>query len=200
MPRMEDGADAIAFRLAYGAGAEKGLVPAFHGFAAGPGWAMMARMLAIIWHSRTGAARALAEAAHAASGGRSVLLAAGEAQPEHLLAAGGYLFACPENLGTMSGAMKEFFDRSYYPLLGQIEGRPYATMIAAGSDGQGAQVQLDRIVTGWRLRRVAEPLIVNLGAQAPEAILAPKIVPQTALQSAAELGAALSEGLATGVF
>ena len=157
-------------------------------------------MLAIIWHSRTGAARALAEAAHHASNGRSVLLAAETAQPEDLLAAQGYLFACPENLGTMTGAMKEFFDRSYYPLLGRIEGRPYATLIAAGSDGRGAQTQLDRIVTGWRLRRVAEPVIVNLAAQTPEAILAPKMVPDPAVQLAAELGAALAEGLASGVF
>ena len=49
--------------------------------------------------------------------------------------------------------MKEMFDRCYYPLLGRIEGRPYATLIAAGSDGRGAQAQIDRIVTGWRLRR-----------------------------------------------
>ena len=157
-------------------------------------------MLAIIWHSRTGAARALAEAAFAGADGRAVLLGADDANVADLLAAGGYLFACPENLGTMSGAMKEFFDRNYYPLLGQVAGRPYATIIAAGSDGHGAQVQLDRIVTGWRLRRVAEPIIVNLAAQTPEAILAPKVVPEPALQAAAELGAALAEGLASGVF
>lgn len=161
---------------------------------------MIAAMLAIIWHSRTGAARALAEAAHAAAQGKAVLLPADRAQAADLLAASGYLFACPENLGTMSGAMKEFFDRSYYPLLGQIEGRPYATMIAAGSDGQGAQAQLDRIVTGWRLRRVAEPLVINLAAQTPAAILAPKTVPQAALAAAAELGAAIAEGIASGIF
>jgi len=157
-------------------------------------------MLAIIWHSRTGAARALAEAAFAGADGRAVLLGADEANVADLLAASGYLFACPENLGTMSGAMKEFFDRNYYPLLGQVEGRPYATLIAAGSDGHGAQAQLDRIVTGWRLRRVAEPIIVNLAAQTPEAILAPKVVPEPALQVAVELGAALAEGLASGIF
>ena len=161
---------------------------------------MIATMLAIIWHSRTGAARAMAEAAFAAAGGNAILLPAEAAQAEDLLAAGGYLFACPENLGTMSGAMKEFFDRSYYPLLGQIEGRPYASIIAAGSDGHGAQAQLDRIVTGWRLRRVAEPLIVNLAAQTPEAILATKAVPGAALATAAELGAALAEGIAAGIF
>jgi hypothetical protein len=96
--------------------------------------------------------------------------------------------------------MKEFFDRCYYPLLGRIEGRPYATAIAAGSDGRGAQAQIDRIVTGWRLRRVAEPLIVNLGAQSPEAILAEKTVPPTALALCGELGAAMGEGLRVGVF
>ncbi|WP_088311062.1 flavodoxin family protein [Novosphingobium sp. B 225] len=142
----------------------------------------------------------MAEAAHAATQGRSTLIAAEGAAPEHLLAASGYLFVCPENLGTMSGAMKELFDRCYYPLLGQVEGRPYATLIAAGSDGQGAQAQLDRIVTGWRLKRVAEPLIVNLGAQSPEAILAPKQLTPAQLEPCAAIGAALAEGLALGVF
>jgi NAD(P)H-dependent FMN reductase len=157
-------------------------------------------VLAIIWHSRTGAARAMAEAAFAGAGEGARLIPAEEAGPDLLLAAKGYLFACPENLGTMSGAMKEMFDRNYYPLLGQVEGRPYATLIAAGSDGQGAQAQLDRIVTGWRLRRVAEPLIVNLAAQTPEAILAPKLVPAAQLALCRELGAALAAGIELGVF
>lgn len=157
-------------------------------------------MLTIVWHSRTGATRAMAQAAHAASGGRARLVAAEAVTADDLLAARGYIFACPENLGTMSGAMKEMFDRCYYPLLGQVEGRPYATLIAAGSDGRGAQAQLDRIVTGWRLKRVAEPVIVNLAAQTPAAILAAKTVPPADLVRCAELGAALAEGLALGVF
>ncbi len=157
-------------------------------------------MLAIVWHSRTGASRALAEAAARGAGQAARLIPADRASPEDLLAAAGYLFACPENLGTMSGAMKEMFDRCYYPLLGRIEGRPYATLIAAGSDGQGAQAQLDRIVTGWRLRRVAEPLIAMMGAQTPEAILAEKQVPGEVLARARDLGAALGEGLAQGIF
>ncbi|HNJ48563.1 MAG TPA: flavodoxin family protein [Novosphingobium sp.] len=157
-------------------------------------------MLAIVWHSRTGAARAMARAAHEAAAGRSLLLLAEEVDPADLLAAAGYLFVCPENLGAMSGAMKELFDRSYYPLLGRIEGRPYATMIAAGSDGRGAQAQLDRIVTGWRLRRVAPPLIVNLGAQTAEDILAAKSVPAPELDRCRELGALMSEGIALGLF
>ena len=157
-------------------------------------------MLAIVWHSRTGAARAMAQAAHDAAGGRARLIPADQATPDLLLAARGYLFACPENLGGLSGAMKELLDRCYYPLLGRVEGRAYATMIAAGSDGRGAQAQLDRIVTGWRLKRVAEPLIVNLAAQSPESILAAKTIPPADLQRCADLGAALAEGLAQGIF
>ena len=156
--------------------------------------------LAIVWHSRTGAARAMARAALAGAGEGAVLLAAAEADPERLLAAAAYLFICPENLGSLTGVMKEMFDRCYYPLLGRIEGRAYATAIAAGSDGRGAQAQIDRIVTGWRLRRVADPLIVNLAAQTPEAILAEKRVPDSALDACRELGAALAEGLRLGIF
>lgn len=142
----------------------------------------------------------MARAATVGAGNGAVLLAAADATPDKLLAAAAYLFVCPENLGSMSGAMKEMFDRSYYPLLGRVEGRPYATAIAAGSDGQGAQAQIDRIVTGWRLRRVADPLIVNLGAQAPEAILAAKTVAPADLERCHELGAAVGEGLRLGIF
>lgn len=157
-------------------------------------------MLLIVWHSRTGAARAAAEAACGGAGGNTVLVAADKAEPAQFLSAKGYLFVCPENLGTMSGAMKEMFDRSYYALLGRIEGRPYASIITAGSDGSGAQRQLDRIVTGWRLRRVAEPLILNLSAQSPEEILAPKTVPDSSLAACAELGEGLARGIELGVF
>lgn len=157
-------------------------------------------MLAIIWHSHTGAARAMAQAAWEGAGPSATLFAAESVQPAELLAASGYLFVCPENLASMTGAMKEMFDSCYYPLLGRIEGRPYATAVAAGSDGQGAQAQIDRIVTGWRLRRVAEPLIVNLGAQTPEQILAPKQLADKDLARCRELGAALGEGLSLGIF
>ena len=160
----------------------------------------MGSLLAIVWHSRTGAAEAMAREAHEGAAGGAILLRAADAMPEGLLAASGYLFVCPENLGSMTGMMKEMFDRCYYPLLGRIEGRPYATAIAAGSDGHGAQAQIDRIVTGWRLRRVADPLIVNLGAQTPEAILAQKAVPPAELQRCRELGAAFAEGLRLGIF
>ena len=159
-------------------------------------------MLAIIWHSRTGAAHAMAEAAYqgALLAGPAALIRACDATPDMLLNAKGYLFACPENLGSMTGEMKEFFDRCYYPLLGKIEGRAYATLTAAGSDGRGALAQIDRIVTGWRLRRVAEPIIANLQAQTPEAIMAEKIVPEDVLAACRECGQAMAEGLVLGIF
>jgi NAD(P)H-dependent FMN reductase len=127
-------------------------------------------------------------------------LPAAVAQPRDLLAADGYLFACPENLAAMSGAMKELFDRCYYPCLERLNGRPYAAMICAGSGGEGAASQLARIATGWRLKAVAEPLIVNVAAQSPEAILAPKTLTRAQIVLCANLGAALAAGLAMGVF
>ncbi|GGA04272.1 flavodoxin [Blastomonas marina] len=157
-------------------------------------------MLAIIWHSRTGTAEALARAAKDGAGDGAVLLCAEDVSPDDLLEAQGYLFACPENLATMSGMMKEMFDRCYYPVLGKIEGRPYATLIAAGSDGSGAQAQIDRIAKGWRLKRAASPVIVNMDAQTPEEILAQKTVPPDRLAEANELGEALAEGLELGIF
>jgi len=128
------------------------------------------------------------------------LVRATDATPEILADAGAYLFACPENLGAMSGEMKEFFDRAYYPLLGRIDGRAYATAIAAGSAGQGAQAQIDRIVTGWRLRRVAEPVIVCTNAQTQQEILAPKVISQASSEQCHALGASLAEGLRLGIF
>lgn len=130
----------------------------------------------------------------------ATLIAARDVQPRHLLDHAGYLFVCPENLGSMSGAMKEMFDRCYYPLLERIEGRPYATLIAAGSSGEGAQAQLDRIVTGWRLRRVADPVILDFAAQTPERILAQKKLSAQQEDKCRAIGEALATGLEMGVF
>lgn len=160
--------------------------------------------LLIVWHSMTGGTRRMAEAAAEGAGaeaGCAVRLRhAAEAGPEDLLAAAGYLFATPENLAAMAGVAKDFFDRSYYPVLGRIEGRPYAAMVCAGSDGANAVRQIGRIATGWRLREVAPALIVCTHAQTPEAILAPKTIPTEALDRCAELGATLAAGLAMGIF
>lgn len=161
---------------------------------------MVSPPLLIVWHSRTGASEAMARAAAEGAGRGAMLLRCDEVEAEHFLAAKGYLFCCPENLAALSGAMKEMFDRLYYPLLGRIEGRAYATIIAAGSDGSNAQRQLDRIASGWRLRRVAETMVVDFAAQTPEAIQAMKIVRDDTIQECREMGAALAEGLSEGLF
>ncbi len=162
------------------------------------------KTLLIVWHSRTGGseqmARAAAEAARQEGGVETRLVPAAQAQADDVLAADGYLFVCPENLAALSGQMKEFFDRTYYPVLGRIEGRPYAILVCAGSDGENAVRQIARIATGWRLKPVADPIIVGTAAQTPEAILAPKQIPQDQLDRCAETGAALAAGLALGIF
>ncbi|RGP40751.1 hypothetical protein BPTFM16_01039 [Altererythrobacter insulae] len=156
--------------------------------------------LLIAWHSRTGTSKALAEHAASGAGETGRLLRASEVTPDHLVAASAYLFICPENLATMSGEMKEMFDRCYYPVLGRIEGRAYASIIAAGSDGEGAQRQLDRIATGWRLKRVADPHIVITHAQTADQIAAQKSLGASEIELARMLGASLSEGLKMGIY
>ena len=163
-----------------------------------------AKTLLIVYHSLTGGTRQMAEAARAGAAGEAAcavrLLHAAQAGPHDVLAADGYVFATPENLAAMSGQLKDFFDRSYYGVLDQVNGRPYASLVCAGSDGSNAARQIARIATGWRLKPVAEPLIVCTHAQTPEAILAPKQIGNEDLERCRALGEALAAGLVLGVF
>ncbi|HVL55604.1 MAG TPA: NAD(P)H-dependent oxidoreductase [Burkholderiaceae bacterium] len=160
--------------------------------------------LAIVWWSTTGGTRQLAEAAAAGAadepGVTVALRHCDDAGPEDLLQAAGTIFATPEHLASMAGPMKHFFDRCYYPVLDRIAGRPYALIVCAGSDGQGTIRQVERIATGWRLRRIAEPLLVITHAQTPQQILAPKTIGEADLQRAREFGAAMAAGLALGIW
>jgi len=162
------------------------------------------KRLLIVWHSITGGTRAMAEAA--AEGARSaeeveiILRPAEQSGPDDLLGADAYLFAMPETLAALSGGRKAFIDRSYYPALDRLEGRPYAALICAGSDGSNAARQMARIATGWRLRAVVEPLIVCTHAQTPEAIRAPKTIAPADLARCRDLGASLAAGLALGIY
>ncbi|WP_111735638.1 flavodoxin family protein [Roseovarius amoyensis] len=158
--------------------------------------------LLIVYHSRTGGSRQMAEAAAGAARAETdvILKTADTAGPDDLLGADGYIFCAPENLAAISGVMKDFFDRCYYPVLGRIEGRAYAQMVCAGSDGSNAVRQTARITQGWRLRTVQDPIIVCTHAQTPEAILAPKAISGRDLARCRELGQALAAGLAMGVF
>ena len=162
------------------------------------------KALLIIFHSMTGGARQMAEAAaRGAASEREVVVRlrrAAETQAGDVLAADGYVFVTPENLASMSGIMKDFFDRTYYAALDRIAGRPYATLVCAGSDGTNAVRQIERICTGWRLKAVCEPIIVCTHAQTPEAILAPKTIAADDLKRCEETGAAVAAGLALGIF
>src|ERR1700733_13576513 len=141
------------------------------------------KTLLIVYHSMTGGTLQMAQAAAAGGRGepelRVSLLRAGDAQAADVLEAAGYIFATPENLAAMSGKMKDFFDRTYYPALDRLNGRPYATLICAGSDGRSAAHQIERVAAGWRLRAIADPIIICTHAQTAEQILRPKhIAPQ----------------------
>jgi len=161
------------------------------------------KKLLIVFHTMTGGSRQMAEAAERGAAAQEVevrLVQARDAGGDDLLQADGYIFVTPENLAAMSGVMKDFFDRTFYAVLDRIVGRPYATLVCAGSDGENAVRQIDRICTGWRLKRVAEPLIVCTHAQTPEKILAPKTIATEELQRCEEIGAAIAAGLALGIF
>jgi multimeric flavodoxin WrbA len=162
------------------------------------------KALLIVYHSMTGGTSLMAHAAAAGArlepGVRVSLLRADQAHAEDVLAADGYIFATPENLAGMSGMMKDFFDRTYYAAFERINGRAFATLICAGSDGRNAAQQIGRIAAGWRLKPIADPYIVCTHAQTPEEILRPKRVDETALRRCEELGRTIASGLALGIF
>jgi multimeric flavodoxin WrbA len=166
------------------------------------------KKLLIVWCSTTGGTRQMAQAAErgardALAAGEAVAVArleAPDAGAADALAADAMLLATPEHLGSMAGPMKDFLDRIYYPCLDRVNGRPWALLVCAGSDGQGTIRQAERIATGLRLRRVAEPVLVITNAQTPEAILAPKTIGDADRARCAATGALLAAGLAAGVF
>jgi multimeric flavodoxin WrbA len=160
--------------------------------------------LLIVFHSVTGGARQMAEAAANGAASESevdtTLMHASQAGAAEVLQADGYIFATPENLAAMSGMMKDFFDRTYYAALDRITGRPYAALVCAGSDGANAVRQIERIATGWRLKKAAPALIVCTHAQTPEEILRPKTIGRDELSRCEEIGAAIAAGLALGIY
>jgi flavodoxin len=162
------------------------------------------KKLLIVFHTMTGGTGQMAKAA--ADGAASEpdvqvnLMHASKAGAAEVLEADGYIFATPENLAAMSGIMKDFFDRTYYAALGHIGGRPYATLICAGSDGENAARQVERIATGWRLKPIASPLIICTHAQTPESILAPKTIGVDDLQRCKEIGTTIAAGLILGIY
>lgn len=149
--------------------------------------------LLIVYHSKNGTTGDMAGAVYRGTQHPDIsvdvrLKLARGAGVDDLLWCNTVIFGTPENFGYMSGAMKDFFDRTYYPLEGKIEGMPYGVFISAGNDGSGALSSLQRIVKGFPLRQVHEPVIWR-GRLTPEA-----------LANCEELGMYMAAGTEAGVF
>lgn len=154
---------------------------------------MSDKTLLIVAHAPSPNTQALREALIAgaqhpdAAGLRIRCLSPFAAQPEDVLTADGILLSTTENLGYMSGALKDFFDRIYYPVLEQKQGLPYVLQIRAGNDGRGTQRAVETIVTGLRWRAAQEALICR-GEFRPEFV-----------DQCRELAAGFAVGLANGM-
>lgn len=155
---------------------------------------MTAKHLLIVHHSQSGKNAAMARAVavgacHESVSGVSVRSAqALQAGPADLLWADGLVLGTPENFGYISGGMKDFLDRTYYPCEGRVQGLPVGVFIGTGNDGSGALMALRRIFNGYGFREVREPVIA-LGPLTPGH-----------LRECEELGMALAAGLELGMF
>ena len=146
----------------------------------------------IVYHSQSGSSAALARAA--LRGVRAEpevgvsLKRAWDACTDDLMRADGLLLVAAENSGTLSGAMKDFLDRTFYPAIERELVLPYVLLLSAGNDGRGAQSQAQRILSGYPFPAAMEPLIVR---GEPE---------QAQLKLSEELGQAFATGLSMGIF
>lgn len=163
-----------------------------------------AAYILIIWDSMTGGSESMAKSA--AIGVKSQqdigvkIKHADRVNSQEVRNAAGYIFVFPENLAAISGRMKGFFDRTYYDCIEHIEGRPYALMVCAGSDGENAVRQAMRICKGWRLKPIQDSMIVKTYAQTKEEILAPKTIADDELQKCRDIAAAMANGISMGIF
>ncbi len=150
--------------------------------------------LLIVYHSKTGNTERMAQAVYRGaqhpdiSGVETRYLRAREAGPEDLLWAHGLLLGTPENFGYLSGAMKDFLDRTFYEVEGQLSPLPYAMFVSAGNDGSGAVRAMERIANGYPFVRVHEPLICR------------GEVDSACLDACVELGMTLAAGIEMGIF
>lgn len=150
------------------------------------------RRLLIVYHSQGGRTARMADAvlhgAQREAGVETICKRAFDTTLDDLLACHGLIIGTPENFGYMSGAVKDFFDRTYYPSDGKTNGLPYALFISAGNDGSGAVREIGRIAKGYGWHLVADPVIAQ---QEPDA---------NKLAECEALGEAIATGIALGVF
>ncbi len=120
------------------------------------------KRLLVVFHTQTGHTARMAQAVYrgaSRSDVRVCLLRCFEAGADDLRQCDGVIFGTPENFGYMSGGLKDFFDRTYYVVEGEMEGKPYALFVSAGNDGRGAIHHVERIAQGYTLRKVHEPIV-----------------------------------------
>ncbi|MDJ0911900.1 MAG: flavodoxin family protein [Woeseiaceae bacterium] len=149
--------------------------------------------LLIVYHSQSGSTTRMAEAVIEGAKNEDVdvdvrVVEALDGTPEDLLWCDGFILGTPENFGYMSGAMKTFLDRTYYPCEDKLTGKPFAMFIRAGNDGSGAVTSLRRILTGLRVREVQEPVMIVGDFD------------ESRLEECRELGLTMAAGLEAGVF
>lgn len=150
--------------------------------------------LLVVYHSMGGSTESMAQAVY--QGATDPLIEgvdvrfkrAFDAGPEDLLWAQALILGTPENFGYMSGAMKDFLDRTFYPVEGKLQPLPYAMFISAGNDGQGALTAIRRIGNGYPFTEVQDPVVAKGG------------VDETHLAACRELGMALAAGLEAGIY
>lgn len=153
----------------------------------------MTKHLLIVYHSKTGKNGQMADAVNLGASHPDVEIEcrfkrAADSDARDLLWADGIIFGTPENFGYMSGALKDFFDRTFYEVEGQVDGVPYCMFIGAGNDGTGALTAIRRICNGYNFREVQEPVLVVGDLQ------------QGDLARCEELGLAMAAGLEAAVF
>ncbi|MBN2282500.1 MAG: NAD(P)H-dependent oxidoreductase [Deltaproteobacteria bacterium] len=151
----------------------------------------MAKIL-IVYHSQTGNTKRMAEAVRegvlSIETAEVMMKTAGEAGIDDLLDCEGIALGTPENFGYMSGAVKDFFDRTFYPAEGKVFRKPYVVFISAGNDGTGALNSIERIALGYKFKKVYEPVISR------------GVLTLETLDRCRELGQVLAGGIDAGIY
>ena len=149
-------------------------------------------MLLIVYHSQSGTTEKLAQAVEQGAlrvrGITVRRIRAGQVTCDDLKQCRCLVICSPEYFGYMAGAIKDFFDRTYEEIREQIAGRSYTVVISAGNDGTGALNSIERIINGYKLRRVQEP-IISRGA-----------VSDSMVERCLNLGQTLAAGLELGIY